>query len=488
MKEQATPTRREFLYSTGLTLGGALAGASLSATPAEAIVLKVRPDIATLTGLNPLLKVLKAGVKAMKDLDISNPSSPLNWTSLAKIHLNFCPHGNWFFLPWHRAYLYYFEQVCRKASGSPSFVLPYWDWTKSPRLPAQFWGAGNPLMNTTRKCLPNDSANPNNVGQDVIYGGNGQTGIVNITDFVTFASGVAVDDGSGNLTQIQRQGIATGRLEGTPHNYIHGTFVRGDMATYMSPLDPIFWLHHANIDRLWTVWVKNNPGKMPSATDPNGNYWLNFTPQGFDTVRSPGQPVLKVKNVLNTTQLGYRYDTQTVLQLPQPLAKVFLKAPLTLTAEKAVGQTATVAQPALAESDVPTALRTRINQVRKPVVAAAAANITHLKLTIEVKPPQDLSTVVRVFLNSPNADANTPIGDPSYVGSISFFGQDHANHSDANSKFTFDVTTTVRNLTTAGLFKDEGKVQISLIAERETPGSEAQASVQLVGFKLEALS
>ena len=49
-------------------------------------------------------------VAAMKALPASDPR---NWNRFADIHRNFCPHGNWYFLPWHRAYLASFERVVR---------------------------------------------------------------------------------------------------------------------------------------------------------------------------------------------------------------------------------------------------------------------------------------------------------------------------------------------------------------------------------------
>ena len=52
------------------------------------------------------------------------------------VHVLDCPHGNWWFLPWHRAYLGWFERICRELSGNQDFVLPYWDWTATPRVPA----------------------------------------------------------------------------------------------------------------------------------------------------------------------------------------------------------------------------------------------------------------------------------------------------------------------------------------------------------------
>ncbi|MCA6108064.1 tyrosinase family protein [Bradyrhizobium sp. CNPSo 4026] len=35
----------------------------------------------------------------------------------------------------HRAYIGWFEQICRELSGDPEFALPYWDWTAEPRIP-----------------------------------------------------------------------------------------------------------------------------------------------------------------------------------------------------------------------------------------------------------------------------------------------------------------------------------------------------------------
>ena len=39
-----------------------------------------------------------------------------------------CQHGNWWFLPWHRAYLHCFEKIMRRYAEDPSFALPYWDY------------------------------------------------------------------------------------------------------------------------------------------------------------------------------------------------------------------------------------------------------------------------------------------------------------------------------------------------------------------------
>ncbi len=62
-------------------------------------------------------------------------SDPRNWFRNAFVHTMDCPHGNWWFFVWHRGYLGWFEQTLREVSGVPDFAIPYWDWTKTPRIP-----------------------------------------------------------------------------------------------------------------------------------------------------------------------------------------------------------------------------------------------------------------------------------------------------------------------------------------------------------------
>lgn len=62
-----------------------------------------------------------------------------------------------------------------------------------------------------------------------------------------FNSGITADH-SGDAG-----GLRTAIIEGMPHNAIHSS-INGLMADFLSPTDPIFWLHHANIDRIWAVW------------------------------------------------------------------------------------------------------------------------------------------------------------------------------------------------------------------------------------------
>ena len=77
--------------------------------------------------------------------------SVIGWSVQAGIHSYRCQHGNWWFLPWHRMYLYFFERIMRAAVGD-DFALPYWDWTdpNQSSLPAAFRDSSSPLFDSNR--------------------------------------------------------------------------------------------------------------------------------------------------------------------------------------------------------------------------------------------------------------------------------------------------------------------------------------------------
>jgi tyrosinase len=179
--------------------------------------------------------------------DNANATDKRSWTYWVNAHVNFCPHGIAYFLAWHRGYLYYFEQQLRAISGNKSLVLPYWDYYATPQMPAEFINP-SPL-------------NP-------FYVPRVNTNVIEALTLAPFAN---------TVTNMQR-GLANAfetSFENMPHNPVHN-IIGNVMADMQSPVDPIFWLHHANIDRLWSAWQQGGGGR---TTPPIGNsYWNgNFT-------------------------------------------------------------------------------------------------------------------------------------------------------------------------------------------------------------------
>src|SRR5262245_45234756 len=112
--------------------------AGLPASEALAQTTLLRRPVSAMAPTDPILVAYRTAVSAMKKLPNSDPQ---NWTRQAQIHLGTptlrAAHGNWFFLPWHRAYLVGFERICRYLSEYAKFSLPYWDSTASQQLSAE---------------------------------------------------------------------------------------------------------------------------------------------------------------------------------------------------------------------------------------------------------------------------------------------------------------------------------------------------------------
>ncbi|MEM7048505.1 MAG: tyrosinase family protein [Acidobacteriota bacterium] len=82
---------------------------------------------------------LRTAFRRLYDLN-DWPEDSRNYNNLAQKHQDHCQHGWERFLPWHRIYLYEFEQALQ--DQCPGVTLPYWDWTMPqyrPRNPEKGW-------------------------------------------------------------------------------------------------------------------------------------------------------------------------------------------------------------------------------------------------------------------------------------------------------------------------------------------------------------
>ena len=129
------------------------------------------------------------------------------------------------------------------------------------------------------------------------------------------ASSIFVPTFGGPMTGWSHFGNAIGRVEREPHGTVH-VAVGGDSG-FMSAFetagwDPIFWLHHANIDRLWEVWRN-----MPGHGDPQDNDWQAA---GFDFGFGNDLRTLAVTDIVDTTTspLEYVYEGVPAFVPPAP--------------------------------------------------------------------------------------------------------------------------------------------------------------------------
>lgn len=210
--------------------------------------------------------------------DNKDQTDPGSWYYWVKTHEDYCPHHSAYFLAWHRGLLKRFEGELRKISGVGDMRLPYWNYYADPTIPAEFQVEHSPLWRADR------------VSTDV-------TGALSLDAFADDV--VNFQRGSGNAFES--------KLETAPHNPVHD-IIGGAMSNLrFSPADPIFYLHHANIDRLWAAWVAAGNGRqMPPEDDA---YW-----QGDPLYYGPAiRPVPKVWTYSTTsTYLAYQYDDQSM--------------------------------------------------------------------------------------------------------------------------------------------------------------------------------
>jgi tyrosinase len=193
-------------------------------------------------------------------------------------------YQQWYFLPWHRLMLAQFEGVIREVLHDEEFTLPYWNpVTGNPDdliVPAVFRKPGSSLYNGTRWFWVNAGERIDTLYRDWI-----NLDALNEKFYIDSPTG--------------KYGFNP-RLDQNPHFFTHFA-LGGDMAEFSTVGgDPIFYLHHANIDRLWESW--NRLGNT-NPTDPA------YLEREFSYGDRNGKRVdLPVSAADRTAALGYEYD------------------------------------------------------------------------------------------------------------------------------------------------------------------------------------
>jgi Common central domain of tyrosinase/Polyphenol oxidase middle domain len=352
------------------------------------------------------------------------------------------PRKSYFFLSWQRMHLHFFERILRRASGDPGFALPYWAYEQAQQrsLPEPFRPGSDQLE------IP--VANRRNALARTLRDAPFERGTHSLGDMskdfeaaLGLGSFTAADplDPRGGFGGVRvadtMQSASPGAIEAL-HNRFHVMTGRdGDLASPATAArDPVYWLHAANIDRMWVKWTARS-GVAPVDDD----VWMKSP---FTFVDENGDDrVMTGADVLDTQwQLGYRYDDD-----PRREQRLAFKArppalipgePLVLARateiDLAARETAVVFKPvppprrppqkAKAEKGArPPVPRTRI--VLRDVAAA------------DRSPPYDLFLV----LEGPNVFAPTTTSQP--VGALELFGA-----TGRGETIAFDATEAMAKL------------------------------------------
>ncbi|QOY85117.1 tyrosinase family protein [Paludibaculum fermentans] len=237
--------------------------------------------------------------------------------STAALHGHACKilgvHDNWAFLPWHRAFLHFHERILAKLLGKPDFRLPVWDWENVQTIPDIYANGAQVMRGEANWNDPpkiQEAANRDGVRA---WLGN--------PSFAEFCGGPKT----------------AGAAADGPHIRIH-TAVGGDLGNLETAArDPLFFAHHANVDRLWEQWRSFYQSQPDPALQKNWDEQVfGFYDENANHVR------VKAKDFLSTEKLGYTYKPPSLdlfrsvvtqlrvsdgsLELPPAVARVIAQA------------------------------------------------------------------------------------------------------------------------------------------------------------------
>ena len=136
--------RRDFMASTALIAGAGTLFYLPNSTSSQSI--RVRKNINGLASDDPIIETYRHAVEEMHKLPASDERS---WISQANMHYDHCHRQFQHFFPWHRLFIYAFEDLVRHLTGDNTWALPYWNWSQNRRIPEVFFGSGEPLDTET---------------------------------------------------------------------------------------------------------------------------------------------------------------------------------------------------------------------------------------------------------------------------------------------------------------------------------------------------
>lgn len=395
-----------------------------------------------------------------------------------------CAHNHWFFLPWHRAYLVEFERVARehiRHLGGPAdtWGLPYWNYSdylaqrRALELPLPLRGAVlpdgieiagvepdgqgrllNPLFDPTRIM----TAGPDTGSQPAAELWADASDALHRPHFATRQDLAAVSFGGGYLERLAQfhRAEEIGMLDAQPHGSVHNQ-VGGSMWLFESAgLDPAFWMHHNNIDRLWETYARELDHSYPfSSPGPPGEERSGWETHPFTFLRPDGSSsTWTAQKVTSVEDLDYDYDTIAAPQFvpvspipPEASIDPFGFAPDDVAPEPVA---AALGVPLAGKLDV--TLGAGSDDDAFGIADDAAVEGTRWVLRFDgIRAARPAPTSYQVYLGLEDGEPADASDRTHYVGLLSLFGVYEATREDGTgsgsgrSRF-FDATFQVTSL------------------------------------------
>lgn len=245
-------------------------------------------------------------------------------------------------------------------------------------------------------------------------------------------------------------------LEGFPHNKVHNCIggvgaidpgPYGNMTNFLSPLDPIFYLHHANMDRLWDVWTRKQLRQGLQIMPPPGQARDAFMTEPFRFfVQADGKfaGMKPAADFFSTQAFDYDYVGEGAGALQSAALAVKAAGPATLVRGKRRGAAVSVSLPGTARGQL----------------GATAAPALIAEVTVERPRGLHNTREFDVLVNAPAGVETVDANSPYYVGTVSFFGPPMTG-MDHSHPTTFAVPLPQRlNLLKAGAVDASGSTAL----------------------------
>lgn len=378
------------------------------------------------------------------------------------------------FLLWHRMYTWHLEQIVRELSGKADFAMPYWNYgsevLSDNQLPAIFTDTKGSLFASARYSLLNNGKPIDDTTR---------------MDLKEELDRLAITHGFAGKEGFSQQ------LEAAPHGLMHDYIGADGKETFFNPIfqkemsglmanvpsagfDPVFWLHHSMVDRIWTQWDQSAYGERPTLKhlkvqpweynfiQPNGDevtytldevYALVFNPDYIydDMQEAPIAAVpIEQMEIASRSMLAQDPPKETVIW-KQPVGKV-------ITDQQVIGQ--------------PKAL---LQQARNFTKSERSLETKPLLLRLDVSVYKEIGDYYKVYIHYPSGKKAD-----QYIGMMTFFGVSHVHdlgelHSfeeeGADLSFTYRVP--------GNLLADGEPFEIKFIKRGQGAGSVTLESITL---------
>lgn len=328
------------------------------------------------------------------------------------------------FLIWHRLYIWHFEKIVRKLSGYDEFALPYWGYTNQntayKTLPEIFRDEKSSLYEPCRF----DSLNNGYPISGEINRSLDLNKLFSYTDYHLFSNNINAAPHGAMHDYIGAGNDVTGNLRF--ENEITGTVTSTGLMGWVptAAFDPIFWLHHSNIDRLWQQWTNSPNGKAVMLAE------LKDSPWPYVFFDENGKRVeYTIEQALDIVYGEMDYDFDDTKVIPKEL-NTLVKLDKKLV---------------IAKTAVPISINSQITDavtqvIRKP--STGKSLVVEITISYDKKP----KGVYELYLNKSDK-GNFDNTNGGFVGFMNFFGSDHKMQGDLCNKGCCQETINKRPVT-----------------------------------------